>query len=147
MTALQAFSREEATRWQHACKTLRRKKCSLGLVKKTQESCFTAGRQMLLTRLRWQEELGCFRRRLRLLREDFAGWLPRSMESARHMAWQGYFQSRSSDSSRPPVCCLWMDPVCSQVVHLPASGSYVDMFSRRLVSSRLLNMFFSSIPI
>lgn len=90
VTALRAFSREETTRWQHACKTLRReeKKRSLGLVKKTQESCFTAGQQMLLTRLRCQSAAasargsGC-------CGKNFAR-SPRSIESARHMVWQGY---------------------------------------------------------
>lgn len=92
MTALQAFSREETTGWQHACKTLRRKKKDpWGLLKKTQESCFTTGQQMLLTRLHCQRELRDFRRRLGLLRENFA----RSIGRLRvHVTWFGRVVSR-----------------------------------------------------
>lgn len=69
----------------------KKKKRSLGLVKKkTQESCFTAGQQMLLTRLRCREGR-CLRRRrgLGLLRENSAR-SPGSIESAGHVVWQGY---------------------------------------------------------
>lgn len=99
MTARQAFSREETTWWQHVCKILRRKKDPQGLLKKKNpgvmfqrtadapsEAAMSEGAPLLLP----------------------AAHIHRSIESANHMVWRSYFQSRTNDFHRPCVVSGWI---------------------------------------
>lgn len=134
MTARNAFSREETTWWQHACKTLRRKKKrSPGLVKKkTQESCFTAGRQMLLTRLRCLKELCYFFRLLRLLLENFA-WSTGRLRA--HVTWFGRVISRA-ELTISTVRVLSLDGYCLRCGWRPQATFLIVTFQERFVPAK-----------